>query len=149
MHSSRMRTIRCSGHLEGRGGEGVCPGKCSFSEMFILSEPFPMGVTGEWVFSLFFVLIKLLIHWCNGQKQSLNWPITITKQELHSSRMHTTCLLTISPSMHCAGVSALPGGSPCYSGWSALLGGGGSALPGGFPCWGVCLARGGWYPSMH
>ena len=31
-----------------------------------------MGVMGEWVFHCFFVLIKLLIHWCNGQKQSLS-----------------------------------------------------------------------------
>ena len=38
----------------------------SFSEMFILLEPFSMGVMGEWVFHCFFVLIKLLIHWCNG-----------------------------------------------------------------------------------
>ena len=30
----------------------------SFSEMFILLEPFSMGVMGEWVFHCFFVLIK-------------------------------------------------------------------------------------------
>ena len=45
------------------------------------------------------------------------WP---TKQELHSNRMHTARLLTVSPSMLCAGE------------------GGGSALPEGV-----------WYPSMH
>ena len=55
---------------------GVCLlgglGTYSFSEMFILLEPFSVGVMGEWVFHCFFVLIKLLIHWCNGQKQSLS-----------------------------------------------------------------------------
>ena len=34
---------------------------------------------------------------------------TITR--LHSSRMHTTCLLTISPSMHCTGGAWSQGGS--------------------------------------
>ena len=53
------------------------------------------------------------------------------EQELHSSRMHTARLLTVSPSMHCAG--------------------GGSALPGGcLPCQGgsPCHRGGGGYPSM-
>ena len=85
---------------------------------------------------------------------------------LHSSRMHTTRLLTVSPSMHCRGGGE---GLPCRGGFfargvylargSALPGGvslpGGSALPGGLPCQrgspcqrespcqrGVCLARG-------
>ena len=51
------------------------------------------------------------------------------QQELHSSRMHTTHLLTVSPNMYCTG-------------------GGGLSLPGG-----VCLAslscHRRWYPSMH
>ena len=44
------------------------------------------------------------------------------QQELHSSRMHTARLFTISPSMHCAGV--------CLARGVSSLGG-------------VCLARGG------
>ena len=80
------------------------------------------------------------------------------KQELHSSTMHTTCLLTVSPSMLCAGEVSLPGG--LLAGGSALPGGVCLAR-GGLPCQGVgllargvCLARGvflagGWYPSMH
>ena len=66
-------------------------------------------------------------------------------QELHSSRMHTSPLLTVSPSMHSTGGGLLARGS---------------ALPGGLLAGGVCLARGGllawgllpggvWYPSMH
>ena len=47
-------------------------------------------------------------------------------KRLHSSRMHTARLLTVSPSMHCAGGVSLPGGSPCWGG----------ALPGGLPCQG-------------
>ena len=94
-----------------------------------------------------------------------------SQQELHSSRMHTAHLLTVSPSMHCAGGSPCQGGLPCQGvclamGGSPCQGGlpcqggsvlpGGSALPGGLPCHGgVCLARGVvycqgvWYPSMH
>ena len=85
--------------------------------------------------------------------------------------MHTVHLLTVSPSMHCAGgvclarAVCIAGGSPCQGG---LLAKGGllareSALPWGSPCQGgVCLARGisllgglgvslpgEWYPSMH
>ena len=45
---------------------------------------------------------------------------------LHSSRMHTTRLLTVSPSMHCTGGSA-PGGISASGG---LLPGGGGSAPG-------------------
>ena len=48
---------------------------------------------------------------------------------LHSSRMHTTRLLTVSPSMHCRGGGE---GLPCQ---------GGFLCQGGLPCQGVCLAR--------
>ena len=44
-----------------------------------------------------------------------------SQQELHSSRMHTARLLTVTPSMHCAGGSPCQGGLPCR----------GIALPGG------------------
>ena len=68
----------------------------------------------------------------------------LLEQELHSSRMHTARLLTVSPIMHCAG-------GVCLARGSALPGEGGSALQeGGLPCQGgppcqgvVCLARGG------
>ena len=63
----------------------------------------------------------------------------LLETRLHSSRMHTARLLTVSPSMHWAGGGggwvSLPGGSPCQNG--------------GLPCQGgilarrVCLARGG------
>ena len=58
---------------------------------------------------------------------------------LHSSRMHTARVLTVSPSIHCAGGCLLLGGV-CS---------GGSAPGGGVPTclllgWGVV-----WYPSMH
>ena len=59
------------------------------------------------------------------------------KTRLHSSRMHTACLLTVSSSMHCAGWislagegSALPGGCLPSQGVSTLQGGR-SALPEG------------------
>ena len=57
---------------------------------------------------------------------------------LHSSRMHTARFLTVSPSMHCAGGSALPGGWVYLSGVVCLTEGvclpGGFALPKGSPC---------------
>ena len=46
---------------------------------------------------------------------------TVTRR-LHSSRMHTACLLTISPSMHCTGGSAW-GRGYLLPGWSAPKGG--------------------------
>ena len=56
---------------------------------------------------------------------------------LHYSRMRTTCLLTVSPSMHCAGGCLFPGGS-APRGVSAP----GVSAPGGLlrGCllWGVC-----------
>ena len=59
-----------------------------------------------------------------------------TKTRLHSSRMHTACLLTISPSMHCAGGLPVPRG--CL-----LLGGLLGSLPKGGVCpGGECLPRG-------
>ena len=55
------------------------------------------------------------------------------EQELHSSKMHTARMLTVSPSMHCTGGrSALPGGLPCQGG-GGLSCQVGSALPGGVP----------------
>ena len=72
---------------------------------------------------------------------------------IHSSRMRTTRLLPVSPSMHCSlgrlpaqgGVSAqLPGGT-CPGGVSAQGGTclGGCTCPGGVPAQGVYLPRGG------
>ena len=53
------------------------------------------------------------------------------KTRLHSSRMHTARLLTVPPSMHCAG-GTCPGG--CLPGGACL----GVCLPGGcLPRWGV------------
>ena len=52
--------------------------------------------------------------------------------------MHTARLLTVSPSMHCAGGRGLHN-----QGWSALQGGGLPCRGGGLPCQGGCLlARG-------
>ena len=70
------------------------------------------------------------------------------KQELHSSRMHTARLLTVSPSMHCTGGVCVARGVPCrgVSLPGGLLAGGclarGSPCPGGSACWGVCLLGG-------
>ena len=90
----------------------------------------------------------------------------LLETRLHSSRMHTARLLTVSPSMHWGGWVSLPGGSPCQNGGlpcqgvslpggSALPEGGsalpegGSALPGGcLLVRGVSACQGGWYPSM-
>ena len=47
---------------------------------------------------------------------------------MHSSRTCTTCLLPISPSMHCS-----RGGVPAWVGYPC---------PGGVPAWGVYLSRG-------
>ena len=71
------------------------------------------------------------------------------KTRLHSSRMHTTRWLTVSPSMLCWGGGAclVPGAVPAWSG-GTWLGGlpswskGGKGVPAW--SWGV-----GWYPSMH
>ena len=62
----------------------------------------------------------------------------IQQTRLHSSRMHTARLLTVSPSMHCAG------GSPCQGGLLGVEGGvgGGPPCQGGLLARGVCLARG-------
>ena len=62
-------------------------------------------------------------------------------KRLHSSRMHTARLLTVSPSMHCAG------GSPCQGGLlvgGCLLARGGVSLLGrsALPKGGCLLARG-------
>ena len=64
--------------------------------------------------------------------------------KLHSSRMHTACLLTVSPSMHCAGGGTPyrePGGeSSCQGG---ILAKGGLFAKVGFLDGGeVCLGRG-------
>ena len=90
---------------------------------------------------------------------------TITR--LHSSRMHTTHLLTISTSMHCTGgCVSLPGGVYLPRGGGSALGRsllegwvclarvspclGGVSLQGGSPCWRVLPCQGGgWYPNMH
>ena len=66
----------------------------------------------------------------------------IFETRLHSSRMHTAHLLTISPSMHCTGgVPALGG---CLLGGVPVPGvGGGCLLPGGCLLRGVCLLLGG------
>ena len=79
----------------------------------------------------------------------------LLETRLHSSRMHTARLLTVSPSMHWAeGGVSLPGGSALPEG--GLLAGGSALQGGGFPCQrGACLPggvsawQGGWYPSMH
>ena len=62
----------------------------------------------------------------------ISW--NITTRRLHSSSMHTTRLLTVSPSMHCTG--GVPGSRG--SAWSLGV----PALEGrGVGWW--------WYPSMH
>ena len=59
---------------------------------------------------------------------------------LHSSRMHTAHLLTVSPSMHCAG-GVCSWGGVCFWGMSAS---GGCLLPRVGVCfWGMCLLPGG------
>ena len=69
---------------------------------------------------------------------------------LHSSRMHTACLLPVSPSMHCAG--CLPPGGCLVPGsvWSWGVSGPGE-VSGRRGCLvlGVCLLPGGVYPSMQ
>ena len=69
-----------------------------------------------------------------------SWRQRQCKQELHSSRMHAARLLTVSPSMHCAGGVSLLGESPCQGDLpcQGVYLPGGSALPGVSPC------QGGW-----
>ena len=72
---------------------------------------------------------------------------------LHSSRMRTTRVMTVSSSMLCAG-GGVPGPEGVCSRGGCLLRGGVSApggvpAPGGGACSGGGLLPGGWYPSMH
>ena len=68
-----------------------------------------------------------------------------SKTRLHSSRMHTARLLTVSPSMHCSGGRGCLLGGGAWS-WGDLLVGGvcsrGCLLRGG-----GCLVLGVWYPT--
>ena len=84
---------------------------------------------------------------------------SIFKTSMHFSRMHTTCLLPVSPSMHCAGgMSAtggylLPGGV-CYQWEGASATRVGVCYQGELCYWGVSATRGclllrGVHPSMH
>ena len=76
------------------------------------------------------------------------WLVTISITGLHSNRMHTSCLLPVSPSMHCTGgawsqgVSAPRGvpGPGVRGGWCLPLVPGVSAL--GVPCPGGVPASG-------
>ena len=63
---------------------------------------------------------------------------------LYSSKMHTACSLTISPSMLCS--RRLGGGVPAWSGGCLPGPGGCLPSPGGVSSW---SGVGGWYPSMH
>ena len=56
------------------------------------------------------------------------------RTRLHSSRMHTAHLLTVSPSMHCWRGGLLPGGLPAWGGacsWGRDCSWGGVPAPGG------------------
>ena len=60
-------------------------------------------------------------------------------RRLHSSSMHTARLLTVSPSMYCAGGCLVPGGVCLVGG---VPGPGEGAWPGGCVVWGGgCLVR--------
>ena len=50
---------------------------------------------------------------------------------IHSSRMRTARLLTVSPSMHCSG--GVPGSRGVYLVWGGVPGPGGVPDPGGVP----------------
>ena len=72
------------------------------------------------------------------------------KTRLHSSRMHTARLLTVSPSMHCTGGCLLLGVSAsvgCLLLWEGVWFGGCLVL--GVSASGGVSAFRGWYPSMH
>ena len=87
-------------------------------------------LNGDWIF---FSELKIHFHFFHSVQRScmVTWESSFVEPcftRLHSSRMHTARLFTISPSMHCTGGSA-PGGGGCL-----VLGGvrsGGWMVPGG------------------
>ena len=100
-------------------------------------------LNGDWIF---FSELKIHFHFFHSVQRScmVTWESSFVEPcftRLHTSRMHTARLLTISPSMHCTGGSA-PGGVPGPGGvrsggvngprWSASGGGawsGGGGIP--------------------
>ena len=51
------------------------------------------------------IFLQKSCHWIHWIKWEHLWKKTLVTS-MHSSRMHTTCLLPISPSMHCRGMCA-------------------------------------------
>ena len=87
---------------------------------------------------LLIYIIKLNVNYSSKVYENMSNRTKL--QELHSSRMHTARLVTVSSSMHCAEGVSLPGGV-CLARGVSLPGG---CLPcqGGLSCrGGVCLAR--------
>ena len=78
--------------------------------------------------------VILPTHGCNGDDKN---DLTI---RMHSSRMCTTCLLPISPSMHCSQGGACPRGCTFP---------GGVPAQGGVPAWGGYLPRGMYLPGVY
>ena len=98
-----------------------------FSNLFVRQMWFVMLLTIRFFQILKFCMFKIaLYHSCklHGQlKKGMNkgFIVTYLQTRLHSSRIHTTHLLTISPSMHCTGGACsrgVPGPGECL-----LLGG--------------------------